>query len=145
MTATLDTPAAPPAVVQAPGQPTFQATLVELLASQDDAAQVLADLVLAVAAARPNAAEQLHVLRVVKNACKRDEDRDAGPRQALLDAVIAQYGQVRAGDYGSFRISPTQGRREVDYGRLMDRYPSVYADVVTTGPDGFQIKCTPSA
>lgn len=93
------------------------------IAASADPAALLTHVVLAVASRAATAPEQGVLLNKVQAGCA---DMLKRVRVALLAAVDSTPGA-----YDGFEVAARAGSRSVDYARLSDEYPDVYAEVVS--------------
>lgn len=107
-------------------------SLAAAIADTADPGAFVAQLVVAVAAASHDAAQQGRLLSTIKTACDSTLKR---VRTSLLSFV----GDA-PGVYEGFVVYERAGSRTVDYDRLKAEYPDAYTELVRTGKTTLAVK-----
>ncbi|CPW92175.1 hypothetical protein [Mycobacteroides abscessus] len=130
-------PTSPIAPQTTPGNATSTLSTPEIVAfieaSADPAAE-LAHLVLQVSMRAASAARQGQILSSVKSKCERTLK---AVRTTLLTAVTNSPGV-----YDGFTVTSKSGARSLNYDHLHERYPDVYAELVTVGAASLSVSYT---
>lgn len=126
---------APQAPRPADHAPTLSvAEIVAFIEASADPAAELAHLVLQVSTRAATAARQGQILSAVRGKCEKTLK---AVRVALLAAVTDTPGA-----YDGFTVTQKAGSRSLNYDQLEQRYPDVYADLVSVGASTLSVSYT---
>lgn len=110
------------------------AEIVAFIEASADPAAELAHLVLQVSTRAATAARQGQILSTVRGKCEKT-------LKAVRIALFAAVADT-PGVYDGFTITQKAGSRSLNYDQFEQRYPDVYADLVSVGASTLSISYT---